>query len=172
LSRERIAARVAELAGQIVGDLDSRPLALAALMTGSLIFAADLIRQLPVRMRLHLVNISSYPGTATVSKGPRLLGPLPEDLTGQTVLLLDDILDSGRTLAKMVDVLKQAGAASVRTCVLLAKPPRLRAPEGLQAADYVGFDIGEEFVVGYGLDYDDYYRNLPDIAVLKGDLAS
>ncbi len=165
--REQIEQRLDALARQIAGDFGDHEITLAAVMTGSIIFLADLIRRLPVMMRVHLVQISSYPGSATESQGPQLLGSLPEDLGGRHVLLVDDILDSGRTLRWAVERLTEAGAASVRTCVLLRKPAGRRDPAGLDDADYVGFEIADEFVVGYGLDYNDYYRNLPYIAVLK-----
>lgn len=168
IPRERIAARVAELAVRIAQDMDDTPLTLAAVMTGSIIFVSDLIRQLPIpMMKIRLVSISSYPGTATQSQGVQVLTPLTGRFDGQQVLLVDDILDSGRTLATAVEQLRQVGAESVKTCVLLRKPSTRRAPAGMDTADYVGFDIEDQFVVGYGLDHGDYYRNLPDIAVLK-----
>lgn len=166
--RERIAQRVADLGAAIAADLGGRPLTLAALMTGSLIFVADLIRQLPVMMKIHLSEVSSYPGKATRSGPLAVQSPLPEDLSGQHVLIVDDILDSGRTLGRAAADVRGAGAVEIRTCVLVAKPPSRRADDGLAEADYVGFDIPDEFVVGYGMDFDDYYRNLPDIVVLKG----
>lgn len=165
--RERIAQRVGQLARQIAADYAGRGLTIAALMKGSVIFVADLIRELPLMMKIHLVGISSYAGRTTVGGDPRLLGELPEDLVGQNVLVVDDILDSGRTLALISERLHAAGVAEVRTCVLLRKPEARREPGGMRAADYVGFDIEDEFVVGYGLDYGDFFRNLPDIAVLK-----
>jgi hypoxanthine phosphoribosyltransferase len=167
VSRERIAARVAELGEQIARDYRARPLTIAALMTGSVIFVADLIRRLPMPMRIHLVGFSSYPGAATESQGVRVLWQAPENLAGQHVLVVDDILDSGRTLAAAIQQVRQSGADDVKSCVLVCKPAAGRAPDGLSSADYVGFDIPDDFVVGYGLDYGDYYRNLPDIAVLK-----
>jgi len=168
VSRDRIASRIAELAQQIAADLDGRPVTIAALMTGAMIFLADLIRHLPVVMRIHLIEISSYRGASTTSQGVQVVSPLPEDLTGQDVLIIDDILDSGRTLLRATEEIRQAGAARIRTCVLVRKPTRLRAGDGLASADYVGFDIPAVFVVGYGMDFNDYYRNLPDIAVLEG----
>lgn len=167
VTREQIERRVGELAERIAADLDSRPLTLAAVMTGAMIFTADLIRHLPVMMKIHLVSMSSYPGESTVSQGVTLRSPLPESLAGQTVLIVDDILDSGRTLQVAVRKLKEAGAARVLTCVLVRKPESCRMPDGLSDVDYAGFDIPDEFVVGYGLDYGDYYRNLPEIAVLR-----
>ncbi len=165
--RERIARRVNELAEAIEADFNGRPITIAAVMTGALIFTADLIRRLPSAMRIHLVQIRSYRGTAVTSEGAHLLAGPSEDLTGQDVLLIDDILDSGRTLKRAVDAFGRAGARQVRTCVLAAKPADIRDPEGLSGADYVGFEIPPVFVVGYGMDFDDCYRNLPDIAVLE-----
>jgi len=168
VDRDRIARRVEELADQIAADLDGRPMTIAALMTGALIFLADLIRHLPVVMRIHLIEMSSYPGRATTSQSVQSISPLPEDLTGQDVLIVDDVLDSGRTLRKAVGATRRAGAERVRTCVLVRKPASSRAADGFRSVDYVGFDIPSGFVVGYGMDFDDYYRNLPDIAVLEG----
>ena len=168
VTRDRIASRIAELAQQIATDLDGRPVTIAALMTGAMIFLADLIRQLPVVMRIHLIEMSSYPDQSTTSRGVQVLSPLPENLAGQDVLIVDDILDSGRTLQRAVQDVRRAGATQVRTCVLVRKPSQVRASDGLASADYVGFDIPSEFVVGYGMDFNDYYRNLPDIAILEG----
>jgi hypoxanthine phosphoribosyltransferase len=165
--RRRIAARIRALAGRIGGDFGDRPMMLAAIMTGSLIFVADLIRHLPLRMRIHLFGLSSYAGAATESDGARMLGQRGAEFAGKHVLIIDDILDSGRTLAATVEACRLAGAESIRTCVLLRKPPARRKPGGLDQVDYVGFDVPDVWVVGYGLDYGDYYRNLPDIAVLK-----
>ncbi len=168
ISRDQLAARVTELAGEISADLGGQPLTIAALMTGALIFVADLVRHLPLMTRIHLAGMSSYPGPATTSQGPQVIAPIAEDLHGQNVLIVDDILDSGRTLSVAVEHIRQAGAREVHTCVLLRKPADQRAPDGLADADYVGFDIPNEFVVGYGLDHDDFYRNLPHVAVLEG----
>lgn len=167
IPREQIARRVSELGKQIAAELGDQPVTLGAVMTGSLIFVADLIRQLPVMMRIHLTGMSSYPGKATESRGVQVLLSPPTDLGGQSMLIVDDILDSGRTLATAVRQFQLAGARQVRTCVLVRKPLNQRAPDGLTEADYVGFDVPNEFIVGYGLDHGDYYRNLPDIAVLK-----
>ncbi len=166
IPRRRIAARIRALAGRIGADFGDRPMMLAAVMTGSLIFVADLIRHLPMKMRIHLLGLSSYPGKATKSQAITNNGERG-NLSGAHVLVIDDILDTGRTLAVTVERCREAGASAVSTCVLLRKPPARRAKDGLAQVDYVGFDVPDVFVVGYGLDYDDYYRNLPDIAVLK-----
>ena len=131
-----------------------------------MIFAADLIRHLPVVMRIHLLGISSYGRAATRSQGPGRLGAPTQSFAGHNILLVDDVLDSGRTLRATCELFRAAGARQVRTCVLLCKPITRRAAGGLARTDYTGFDIPDEFVVGYGLDYDDYYRNLADIVVL------
>ncbi len=145
-------------------------LTLVPVLTGSIVFVADLIRHLPVYMQIQLISISSYPGRATSSRGATLrqdLGTLPESLAGRHVLLIDDILDSGRTLRLAADLLRQRRPASLRTCVLLRK----ERPEAMACpVDYVCFDIPDVFVVGYGLDFNDYYRNLPEIVTLRPEV--
>ncbi|MEY3021301.1 MAG: hypoxanthine phosphoribosyltransferase [Planctomycetota bacterium] len=162
-----IAARVAALAAAIGEDYahaDGR-LTVVPVMTGSLLFAADLVRALPQRrMRIQLATVSSYGGTATASRGSQLVGALPKHLEGHHVLVVDDILDSGGTLRLLRAEFESRGAASVRACMLLRK----RIPSAMSTpCEYVGFDIDDEFVVGYGLDYDDLYRNLPYVGTLR-----
>lgn len=162
-----IAARVQALAraiGEDYGHADGR-LTVVPVMTGSLLFAADLVRALPHRrMRIQLATVSSYGGTATSSRGSSIVGALPKHLEGHHVLIVDDILDSGGTLRLLRSEFTARGAADVRACVLLRK----RIPSALATpVEYVGFDIGDEFVVGYGLDYDDLYRNLPYVGALR-----
>jgi hypoxanthine phosphoribosyltransferase len=161
---ERIELRVAEVAHQIARDYQGRPVTVIGVLTGCLVFLADLIRRLDLSLRIHLVQASSYRG-ASVRPGELSLGMdgLP-DLAGRDVLLVDDILDTGRTLSRVAAELKQRGAASIRTAVLLHK---LGRQEVDFRADYVCFDIPDAFVVGYGLDYNDEYRHLPHIAVLS-----
>jgi len=162
--REQISARVSRLAAEVARRYEGRELTILAVLTGSLIFLADLIRELPLVMRIDLVSVSSYPGAATASRGPELRGGFPSELAGKSVLIVDDILDSGRTLADLVRRVRAAGAADVRSCVLLRKH-RPDLPDR-PAPDFFGFDIADEFVVGYGLDYNHLYRNLPEICVL------
>ncbi len=169
IHKETIAARVAEMARQITAD-HSTPgnpamseITIVPILTGGMIFCGDLIRHIPIEMKIGLLTVSSYPGAALRTQGSQLLGQQIGDISGRHVLLLDDILDSGGTIRLVVPILKELGAASVKTAVLLRKD----RPEGKDVkADYVGFEIPDEFVVGYGLDYNDYYRNLPDICVL------
>ena len=137
------------------------------ILTGSIIFLADLIRRLPLPMQIRVMSVTSYPGTATSSKGASIeaaLTKLPEDLSSNHVLIVDDILDSGNTLRLVKQTIEQRNPISLRTCVLLRK----KIPSAMSFdVDYVAFDIPDEFVVGYGLDFNDYYRNLPDIVTLK-----
>ena len=137
---------------------------LIPVLTGAIVFAADLIREMPLRMSIRVVAVSSYPGESVKSKGARLRGELPSDLAGRHVVIVDDILDSGQTLGLLRETIESQGAASVRACMLLRKDvPRAVPVE----AEHVGFDIPDEFVVGYGLDYDGFYRNLPDIVSMR-----
>jgi len=178
IDRHNIAQRVETVASQIMSDLladakgegESLDITLVPLLTGSFIFAADLIRHLPVKMKIRLLSVSSYPGTATSSRGAQIkddLSYLPASLAGQHVLVIDDILDSGNTLKLVSKTLAAMNPASLRTCVLLRK----QRPEAMVfPVDYVAFDIPDEFVVGYGLDFNDHYRNLPDIVTLREEV--
>jgi len=167
ISRDAIIKRVQELGKAITNDLGptngEREIVLVAVMTGSIIFVADLMRCLPMKIRIQLMTASSYIGKSTNSSGDPVLGKLPE-VEGKHVLLVDDILDSGKTLTRIRSKLELLKPMSIDTCVLLRKkiPSAMHVP-----CEYVGFDIEDEFVVGYGLDYDDYYRNLPDIGVIN-----
>ncbi len=168
INRQAIQARVAELASQIAADYSpNRELLLMPLLTGSIIFLADLVRHLPLRMKIDVLAVSSYRGAATTNLGTRVLYPTTFDVANKHVLLIDDILDSGQTLHTVSRLLKSQSAASVKSCVLLQK--KLAKPPATQA-DYIGFEIPDEFVVGYGLDFNGYYRNLPDIATLHPHL--
>ena len=168
IDRDRIARRVEEMAAQIRRDLedlsDEFEIILVPILTGSIIFLADLIRQLPQKIRISVVTVSSYPGQRTTTTRRPIVGDLPDDLENRHVLIVDDILDSGTTIRRIRREIEQRGPRTLRTCVLLRKnlPSALETP-----CEYIGFDIPDEFVVGYGLDYNGYYRNLPDIGVLK-----
>lgn len=177
IDRERIKKRVAEMGRQLSDDLvrtlgaeGNRALdhpdrvVMLPILTGGIIFVADLIREMPMRLSMRVVTVSSYPGATTKSKGAALRGALPHDLEGRHVVVVDDILDSGQTLALVRDLIAEQKPASLRLCVLLRKDVRRAVPI---EADYVGFDIPDEFVVGYGLDYNGFYRNMPDIVTLK-----
>jgi len=179
ISRDEIAERVRDIADRLATDLQreldaegasesDHRVVLIPIMTGSVVFVADLIRCLPMKLSMELVTVSSYPGQTMASKGAHLAGDLPDGLEGKHVVLIDDILDSGRTLQLVRSLVLDKKPASVRTAVLLDKRARRAVPI---EPDYAGFDIPDEFVVGYGLDFDGYYRNLPDIATLKPEAA-
>lgn len=170
VTRQQLAQRVADLGARITQDFSppnapaDGKIVVVPIMTGAMVFCADLIRHMPLQLRIGTLRVSSYPGRATQSHGAKIFEQNLGELRGRQVLVVDDILDSGTTLTAVVPHLRQLGAASVRTCVLLRKD----RPEAMaRPVDYVGFDIPDEFVVGYGLDYDDYYRNLPDVVSLK-----
>jgi hypoxanthine phosphoribosyltransferase len=159
-----IQGRVADLGRQVEADYQGRPLTIVAVLTGSLVLLSDLIRRVRLPLRVGLLQASSYKGATTTAAATLLINEgFAPDVTGRDVLLVDDILDTGRTLATLVEHMHQRGAASVRTLVLLRKLGRqVVAIE----PDYVGFPIPDRFVVGYGLDYDDDYRHLPYVGIL------
>ena len=173
IPQEKIAARVRDLARQITVDhtpprvSGEAEISIVPILTGAMIFCGDLIRQIPMAMKIGLMTVSSYPGRSIRTQGSSVIGQQLGDVKGRHVLLIDDILDSGGTLKLVVPLVKELGAATVKTCVLLRKdrPAARETP-----VDYVGFEIPDEFVVGYGLDYAGAYRNLPDICVLKKEV--
>ena len=167
IPRRKIARRVRELAREIAAAYEADgpgDLTIVGVLSGSLIFLADLIRELPLRMKIGLVTVSSYRGATTAPGEARIELDVKVEVGGRDVLVVDDILDTGVTLRLVQERVLAHGPRSLRTCVLLRKPGK--APPDV-AVEFVGFDIADEFVVGYGLDYDDYYRNLPDIGVLR-----
>lgn len=167
ISQQQIAKRVGELARQITADhTPGGEVTIVPILTGAMIFCADLIRQIPIAIQIGLLTVSSYPGRSLRTQGAQVIGQQLGDVRGRHILLVDDILDSGGTLRLVTSLLHELEPASVRTCVLLRKD--LPTAQEFRA-DYVGFDIPDEFVVGYGLDYDNYYRNLPDIVTLKSE---
>lgn len=160
-----ILSRLDELAHEITMDYRGKDLTVIAILNGSFIFMADLLRRVPLPLQVDCLSVSSYHGTATTGVVNFRQSKLP-DFKDRHVLILDDILDSGHTLHAIRDRLSDGGALSIRTCVLLRKQVD-RAQE--IHADYVAFDIPNEFVVGYGLDYNENYRNLPFVGALTED---
>jgi hypoxanthine phosphoribosyltransferase len=160
---ERIQARVAELARQIALDYEHQPVTIVGVLTGCLMFLADLVRHLDLPLRIGLIQASSYRGCTTLPGQLHVQPELAPDVRGRHVLLLDDILDTGQTLSYVMQHLLNLGASSLRVAVLLRKQGRQRVP---LEPDYVGFEIPNVFVVGYGLDFSDEYRHLPHVAVL------
>ena len=163
VDEEIIERRLDSMAKEIERDFPAGPIVVIILLKGALVFAADLLRRIPRELSIECLNVASYLGLESSGTVDFLDRHFPE-VKGMHVLLLDDILDTGRTLAAVAQRLKEEGAAAVHTGVLLAKDKQ-RAEE--VEADYVGFAIGDEFVVGYGLDYKGKYRNLPYVGVLK-----
>jgi hypoxanthine phosphoribosyltransferase len=169
ITTTQIQERLTELAHQIAPAYRDRPLTIVGVLTGSLMFLADFVRRLDMPLRIGLIQASSYRG-ATTRPGRLHIGPdLLADVRGRHVLLLDDILDTGQTLTHLVAHLHDQGALSVKVAVLLRKLGRQIHPVRVE---FVGFDIPDEFVVGYGLDYNDEYRHLPYIAVLPREMYS
>ena len=166
IGEQEIAARVRELAADIERDFVERDLLVVALLTGTVPFLADLVRHITLPMRLDFMGVSSYgnntaPGELIFTKELRL------EARDRDVLLVDDILDTGKTLRAVIDKLNALRPRSLKTCVLLEKKSR-RAEQ--ITADYVGFEVPDAFVVGYGLDYAERYRNLPFIGILKPEV--
>ena len=168
ISREKIAKRVEELAAEISTDLSNTKtdgeLVLVPILTGSIIFVADLIRHLPHKIRIEVATVESYKGQTKKAKHTQIIGSLPRDVDGKRVLIVDDILDSGETIRLIRSELEKRNPMSINACVLLRKeiPAAMNTP-----CEYIGFDIPDVFVVGYGLDYQSYYRNLPDVCTIK-----
>lgn len=164
VTESAIRKRVAELAEQINRAYRGKDLTVIAIVNGAIIFTADLLRNLRSPLRLDCVRAASYHGGTQAKSKPVVIDSLKLDIAGQHVLLVDDILDTGNTISAVRELLVAKGATSVRTCVLLDKKSRRVVPF---IAEYVGFEIPNEFVVGYGLDFNERYRNLPCIGVLK-----
>jgi hypoxanthine phosphoribosyltransferase len=163
ISAEQLQRRVAEMAREICADFRGRPTTIVGVLTGCIMFLADLVRHLDLQLRIDLIQASSYRGPVTVPGQLRITSELVPDVRGRHVLLLDDILDTGQTLSHVVKRLKELGAESVHVAVLLRKQGRQQIH---LEPDYCGFDIPDRFVVGYGLDFNDEYRHLPFVGVL------
>ena len=163
-TEERIRSRIGELGRQIAADYAGSTLHLMTMLKGGVVLISDLMRQIPLNLEIDFIQPSSY-GQGTQSKGVVDIKLFPDtDLRGKRILLLDDILDTGRTLRRVAELMRERGAADLKICVLLDKKARRAVPI---EADYVGFDVPDLFVVGYGLDFADRYRNLPYIGVLR-----
>ena len=168
ISEEEIRRRVGELASQVESDFAGRDLVVVGLLTGTLMFLADLVREIDLPLRLDFIGVSSY-GNGTESCKLMFTKELKLDVANRDVLLVDDILDTGKTLRAVINKLGGMTPRQIRTCVLLSKKARR---EYDIPADYIGFEISDEFVVGYGLDYAEKYRNLRHIGILKPELYS
>lgn len=165
LSREEVALKVSELGQRITADYAGKNLLMVSVLKGSVVFMADLMREIKLPMRIDFMSVSSYGAGVKTSGVVRILKDLDCPIEGYDILIVEDILDSGLTLSYLLGILRSRGPASVGVVALLSKPSRRRSNI---RADYIGFTIPDEFVVGYGLDFDERHRNLPYIGILSG----
>ena len=158
VSEEALKAKVTELGAQISRDYAGKQLLLVSILKGGVVFMADLMRAVTIPCAIDFMVVSSYGGSNTMSTGlVKIIKDLDADLSGKDVLIVEDILDTGITLSNLMPMLKMRNPNSVRLCTILSKPSRRKAEI---EPDYLGFEVPDEFVVGYGLDYDEKYRNL------------
>jgi len=170
LTEDQIQSKVAQLGAQIALDMAGRELTLVSVLKGSLPFMADLMRAIPLPLRIDLMEVSSYGGATTESSGlVRILKDLSSSIEGEDILIVEDIIDTGLTLNYLVRYLRGKNPASLKICTLLDKPARRLVDIDV---DYIGFTIPDQFVVGYGLDYGELYRNLRFVGVLKPEVYS
>ena len=163
-SKEELQNKVQELGAQIARDYEDKQLMVVGILKGANIFTADLCRAIPGLIQMEFMVVSSY-GTSAVSSGKlTILKDIAKDLTGRHILLVEDIIDTGLTLSELKKELLARGAEDVKICTLLDKPAHRKTKVQV---DYVGYTVPDEFIVGYGIDYAEFYRNLPYVAVLK-----
>lgn len=168
VSEEQLQAKVAELGAQISADYEGRDLLLVSILKGAVVFMADLMRAVTIPCAIDFMVVSSYGGANTSSTGlVKIIKDLDQDLSGKDVLIVEDILDTGITLSHLMPMLQMRKPNSLRLCTILSKPSRRKADI---EPDYCGFEVPDEFVVGYGLDYDEKYRNLPYVGALKPEI--
>lgn len=167
VSEEEIKTKVSELGAQISEDYKDKNLLLVSILKGSVVFMADLMRAITIPAKIDFMAVSSYGNGVKTSGVVKIVKDLDLDLHGYDVLIVEDILDSGMTLKYITDLLKSRGTRSIKIATLLDKPSRRKVDI---KADYFCFDVPDEFVVGYGLDYDEMYRNYPSVGVLKPEV--
>ncbi len=164
ISEEKVEKKIQELAEQITRDYEGKQVHLICVLKGSIFFTCELAKRIPLPVTLDFMSVSSY-GDATESSGRvRIVKDLDESIENKDVIVIEDIIDSGRTLSYLMDMLSARKPASLKLCTLLDKPER-RVTD--VSVDYIGFEIPDKFVVGYGLDYGQRYRNLPYIGVVE-----
>ena len=168
-SQEQLDKRVSEIAEEINRDYEGKNLILISVLRGSFVFMADLVRKIKHPCLIDFMSVSSYGKGSTSSGQVQITKDLSEDISGMDVIVVEDILDSGNTLSYLLRLLEQRRPASIRLCTLLDKPDRRVKPVEVH---YSGFTIPDAFVVGYGLDYAERYRNLPYIGILKPEVYS
>ena len=164
ISEEELAKKVQEIGAQISKDYEGKNLMMVSVLKGSVVFMADLMRAVTVPAEIDFMSVSSYGSGAKTSGVAKIIKDLDIELAGRDLLIVEDILDSGLTLSYIKKILMERGPRSIKICTLLDKPERRKADI---FADYSGFEVPDEFVVGYGLDFAEKYRNLPYIGVLK-----
>ena len=169
LSEERLKEIVADLGRRISEDYKDKNLLMVSVLKGSVVFMADLMRAITIPCRIDFMSVSSYGSGVKTSGVVKIVKDLDIPLEGYDLLIVEDILDSGMTLSYITEILEARGIRSIRLCTLLDKPERRKADI---KADYVGAEVPDEFVVGYGLDYDEKYRNLPYVGILKPEVYS
>lgn len=167
VTEEQIQQRVKELGEEVSKDYANRKLLLVSVLKGSIVVMADLMRAITIPARIDFMSVSSYGSGVKTSGVVRILKDLDIDITGYDVLIVEDILDSGMTLSYLISVLEKRNPKSIEILTLLDKPGRRQVEV---RAKYIGFEIPDKFVVGYGLDYDELYRNLPFVGVLKPEV--
>lgn len=162
-SEDDIKKRLSELGKQITADYEGKKLYVISLLKGSFVFTADLVREIKIPVKINFITTSSYGHSDETSGAVEIVTEIDEDLTAYDLLIVDDITDSGLTMKYVLAYLEKKNPASIKTCVLLDKPDRRRVE---LEPNYVGFTIPDKFVVGYGLNYGDYYRNIPYVFVV------
>lgn len=167
LSEEKLAAVIKELGSQISEDYKGKNLLMVSILKGSVVFMSDLMRAITIPCRIDFMSVSSYGSGVKTSGVVKIVKDLDIPLAGYDLLIVEDILDSGMTLSYILEVLEARGPKSVKLCTLLDKPDRRKVDI---KPDYVGCEVPDEFVVGYGLDYDEKYRNLPYVGILKPEV--
>lgn len=166
-SEEELNKRISELGAQITQDYEGKPLIVVGILKGSNIFTSDLVRKINLPLKMDFMAVSSY-GNATESTGVvKILKDLDRGIENQHVLIVEDIVDSGLTLKYLKDILLTRNPASIKICTLLDKPARRKEAV---VPDYLGYEVPDEFIVGYGIDYAEHYRNLPYVGILKREV--
>ena len=167
VSEEQLRQKVAELGAQISRDYEGRDLLMVSILKGGAVFMADLMRTVTIPRAIDFMGVSSYGGCWESTGLVKIVKDLDADLSGKDVLIVEDILDTGITLSNLLPMLRLRNPSSVKLCTILSKPSRRKADI---EPDYLGFEVPDEFVVGYGLDFDEKYRNLPYVGVLKPEI--
>ena len=167
ISKDELSQRVKELSAQITKDFEGEEVIVVGVLKGSVLFMTDLIREIDLPMDIDFMVVSSYEGSTVSSGNVKIIKDVNIDVAGKNVIIVEDIIDSGRTMYSLRELFQVRDCKEFKICTLLDKKERRKIEID---ADYVGFDVPNEFVVGYGLDYDGKYRNLEDIGVLKPEI--